>query len=339
VSAGGARLGARLAATPPGEARVDVLAEISALDAVSARADDTLGAALLGALDDPSPRVVVAALEAAGALGHRGVVFAEAYGVGTGAALLARTLALLDHPEGHVRSEAAVALVLSPGADTARVLEALLARVKDPEVRVRREVLAALGDLGSPSARMALREALERDPDEEARFEAAFALAALGDVAGLDTLIRALANKRRMLDAAEGLRRLGDPSALAPLRRFASKLMLGWAERLTLWGVMYTLGDLEAGARVVARTRAWGSEERHLAVAYLGTYRVREGVPVLDTLARDPKSPLRETALRALAELDLPEARATLVALAADGDLGGELRAIVADALRVAEPS
>ena len=216
---------------------------------------------------------------------------------------VARALALTRDDSVKVRAEAAASLaLLAADGDHSERVQALLRLAEDDAAEVRQEALAALGDLRAAQAAGPIARHLT-DPDPEAAFEAAFALASLKDGRARPTLEAALASARRRLDACEGLRRLGDPAAAPALREVLNRWFLPWADRLSVWGALFALGAEDAAAHIVASTRARRFEERAYALALIGTHRVEAGRAALEAVARDPKAPLRETAVRALIEL------------------------------------
>lgn len=241
--------------------------------------------------DEPAVRTV--ALETATALVHRGVLTPNS-------TLFERALTLSADSDAEVRAESAVLLgVLPKEASGLRRLEALL---EDEAVIVRREAAAALGDWADSSSAGALAACLE-DRDFDTRFEAAFALAQLQDARGLPVLVEALGSERHRITACEGLRKLRSPEALVPLGRVARGLFVGWPDRLTALAVLYSLGEREAGDRVVERAGARNSQERAYALSLIGEHKISAGFEVIEAAARDPKDRSRSFAIKALGVL------------------------------------
>lgn len=318
-------------------------------------------ATLLHRLGDPEPEVRLAALLEAGALTdlegqgavleamvqrlwdeHPGIRQASLDMLGRLATFaghvaderaVARALALARDESAKVRAEAAAALALlgTPGPDPERV-QALLHLAEDEVPEVRHEALAALGDLEAHAAREVLARHLD-DPDAEAAFEAAFALASLKDPRGRVRLERELPRARRRLDACEGLRRLGDPAAEPALRGVLGRWFLPWADRLSVWAALYAVGASDAADQLLASTRARRREERTHALALLGMLRVEAGRARLEAVARDPQDPLRDTAVRALGELGAQASAAVLQAILHAPDTPPELAEDVRAAL------
>ncbi|MBI4821623.1 MAG: HEAT repeat domain-containing protein [Deltaproteobacteria bacterium] len=225
-------------------------------------------------------------------------------------------LGLTKDENAAVRSEAAVVLAMMDDSSDAS-LTRLLELLADPSALVRREAAAALGDLRADRARSALFAAM-KDEDPDSGFEAAFALASLGDARGRSLLEKFLEIPRRRLDAAEGLRRLGDSAAIPALRATSSKLFLGWSERLVIWATLHWLGDEGSGEKVARKARSRNVAERTLAIALMGSHRVSEGASTLIEIARNPEDDLRLVAIRSLGELGSETHLAALEAIAGD---------------------
>lgn len=244
-----------------------------------------------------------------------------------------RALALTRDESPKVRAEAAAALALlgEAGPHPERV-QALLRLAEDEAPEVRHEALAALGDLGAVDAADTLARHLD-DPDAEAAFEAAFALASLKDARGRAVLERELTKARRRLDACEGLRRLADPAAEPALRKVLDRWFLPWADRLSVWSALHALGAADAAEQVVASARARRLEERTYALALIGSQRIEAGRAALEAVASDPKDILRDTAVRALGELGATGSEAVLQAILQTPDIPEELAADVRAAL------
>lgn len=293
------------------------------LDRVTGAPDAEVGDVVRAAvsyLRDEDPRVRVAALDALSRL-------AAFRGVELDLGIAERVLELAADPDDRVRSEAAIAIALLPEPLVGAEARALLVRLlQDASPRVRREAAAALGDVGERSAVDRLASGLD-DEDEVARFEAAYALAVLGDDRGLELLVSALGETKRRLDACEALRRLGSPRAVPALERLAGRLLLGWADRLTALATLYAVGARSPAAeKILERTFARNREERTYALALLGTHHILEGSGRLAEVAAAPRDPLRDTAVRALGELGVEEALPVLVAVVEEESAPIELR-------------
>lgn len=304
-------------ADPDPRRRVEALGELGLAEPESLVDADF--EALHLALSAPEPPVRFAALEAIGSL------FLHAVGQDARRqALRDAALRLLTDEEARVRAELAVALCLLEPDPSEATLRALSRLAEDEAVIVRREAAAALGDLETDRHLGAVRARLAVETDAEARFELAFALASHGDGSGRALLLEALRSSARRFDACEGLRRLGDPSAIPELQAVLQRWFLPWPERLTVLGTLYALGEATAGPAIVARVEAWRREESVFAIGLIGRHRVREGLPALTQLAERRRSPLRVHALEALGRLGEPEGLALLDRVAAEPDLPPE---------------
>lgn len=270
-----------------------VLRELTAADdhELEARAD--LGRIITEALHHEDPKVRVLALETAAALVHREVLEPDS-------SLFERALALSSDEDDEVRAESAVLLgVLPPRPGASTRLRAMLG---DDQMIVRREAAAALGDQKDASAAIELAACLE-DPDRDTRFEAAYALAQLGDARGLSVLVDGLGVEQHRVTACEGLRKLGHADAIPPLARMARGLFVGWPDRLTALAVLYALGEHQAGTQLIDRAGARNQQERAYALTLIGEYRISAGFDLLEAAAKDPKDRARSFAIKALGSL------------------------------------
>jgi HEAT repeat protein len=204
-------------------------------------------------------------------------------------------------------------------------LRALRELLEDTDPRVQREAAAAMGDLRDEAAIPKLARLLDSD-DPETAFEAAYALAHWGNDRGLDLLIRGLGSEPHRMASCEALRRLGDPRARGPLERLARGIFIGWPDRLTAAATLYTLGDRDAGDRVVRRTRAWSSRERAYALSLIGSHGIEPGYERLREVAGDVRDPARGFAIQALGEMGDPRDVDVLCAVAESPDASIEIR-------------
>jgi hypothetical protein len=137
----------------------------------------------------------------------------------------------LQHPEDTVRIEATYALA-QIGAPAAAALPALMEHTKDTCVEVRRYLAEAFGGLGpiAASAVPVLSDMLASDDDEQARFEAALALAQIGPAASdaIPVLSNAFNDENRYVrdNAVLALKRIDTPEAESAL--FDYLLMARW---------------------------------------------------------------------------------------------------------------
>lgn len=252
--------------------------------------------------------------------------------------VVARALELTEDERTGVRAEAAGSLaLLSVSIQGPERVQRLMALCQDPEADVRGHALAALGDLKAPQSVEAIASCLH-DPDAQVAFEAAFALASVKDERARPSLEALLTRSKRRLDACEALRRLGSAEAVPALRAQSKKWWLPWGDRLTVWATLHSLGAEEAGAEVLARTKARRFEERTYALSLIGSHRIPAGRSTLEAVALDSKDPLQDTAVRALGGLGLAESAGLLATLAADPQASIELRADAVTALLACSP-
>jgi len=254
-----------------------------------------VGDAVLALLEDSDPELRRRALVAVGHLGHLEL---ERFDERATARIAARG----SDDDPRVRAEAAVALALVAEPTSSAAIACLVTLIDDAEALVRREAAAALGDCRAHSAQSVLHKHLQ-DEDPDTRFECAFALANLGDDAGLEILVAALNGARRRLDALEGMRRLGSPRPIEALEKLAGKFFIGWPERLTVFATLCALGEDGYADKLIERVlKARNRQERALALGLIGSHHVEQGFDVALELARTD-GPLQATAVRVLGDL------------------------------------
>jgi HEAT repeat protein len=254
--------------------------------------------AMLQCLDDESPRVQGAAIEALSRMDSRAVT--EAILASPEVAEQHRPLALAimrenPHPaqrrfleaclrdgDEDTRCAAVATLAAQPGSDVVETLEPLLG---DAKVSVRREAIAAIGNHRCERARELLLALIERDPETRA-------------------------------DAIRALRRVGDDRAVP--RLIALFPACTTAEQIA---IVDTLGLLEAPAAEPFLARQLGHADpdvrRHVAAAL-----ARLGTPAalhhLGYAVRDPEPRVRLALADALAPCPHPIAREALERLSLD---------------------
>lgn len=222
-------------------------------------------------------------------------------------------------PEPIVRGEAACTLSLVPNAPAEQRAEILLKLLDDDDSGVREEAAAAAGDLKLEGATETLARRLA-DPSPRVRIESAIALGVLKDPRAFEVLVEMLEREGGdRVGAAMALAELGDRRAVPALQKTASRWLIDFNERLHALGALYRLGERDAAAKIIARTKSWLRPEKHVALWMIGHARVEEGVGLLLELAQTKKSKLREAAIRGLGELSDTRAVAALQALALDG--------------------
>ncbi len=137
----------------------------------------------------------------------------------------------LNHTEEAVRLEASYALA-QLGSAAREAMPALMARITDDCVEVRRYIAEAFGSMGTTAeaAVPALGTMLDGDADDQVRFESALALAQIGPPANdaLGVLTGVLSDKNRYVrdNAVLALKRIGTPDAEEAL--FDYLLMSRW---------------------------------------------------------------------------------------------------------------
>jgi HEAT repeat protein len=237
----------RAAADPHPSVRYAALLSLGELRAHAA------AASAIAALDDVEPLVREAAAIALGQIGGD-----DAWGA-LAAALGARW------PE--VRFQALSSLVEIDAARAAPLVAALLG---DADAHVRGQAAAALGDASDPAYAPSLRLLL--DDVAAVRFEAALALARLGDRAGAGVLVDALDEPARALDAAGALAELGvagDERALAALGRVVGRFFGDPLVKVRAAEALARAGDPRGRAHLDKAARARREDVRGLAADVL----------------------------------------------------------------------
>jgi HEAT repeat protein len=274
---------------------------------VRAQAADALGrsaaddraqalAALARAVDDPHPSVRYAALLSLGeldafvhtdavagrlgdgeplvreaaaiALGQLGAAARESADGAAERAFDALTRALsAAAPE--VRFQALASLVEIDAARAAPLVRPLL---DDRDAKVRAQAAAALGDASDKGARDALAARL--DDADAVRFEAALALARMGDRRGLPLLLAALRQRERAYDAASAIAGLGpggDDTLRAALHRELSRFFGDPLVKVRCAEALARAGDPRGRAHLDAALRSRREDVRGLAQSVLET--------------------------------------------------------------------
>ena len=288
----------RLATPEPGR-------EDEALKALRRLADDPLGpireAALTGVgfLGDPSD---LALLEARFDDGHVAVRQAAVRAAARIEADPSWLLPLLDDPREEMRFQAVDALAVHlPELAEAHLLPLL----DDPDARVGSAAARALGALEAHGAADALAAKL----DGPLAFDAAVALAELGDARGEPSLVRALADRQLALDATEALGLVATDAGRDALARTAERFFAPLLLRAAAGAALARRGDARSVAALDRVLRAWRADGRDYAVHAAGELGLADLVPALARLVRrlrgaDPG--VLAAALEALAEESEP---------------------------------
>jgi HEAT repeat protein len=180
---------------------------VNAVSGLKTTADRRAVEPLISALKDRGWLVRNEAIRSLGALGDKRAV--------------EPLMAVLDDPMFDVKWSAVMEL---GGFKDARALPKLILALRDPIAAIRRSAAKSLGQIGDPEAVEALIEALESPTDMDlmngSQEAAAEALGAIGDVRAVPVLIRVLQHPHRRVQekAAQALKKIGTPEALAALR-------------------------------------------------------------------------------------------------------------------------
>jgi HEAT repeat protein len=211
----------------------------------------------------------------------------------------------------------------------------VLAALADKAAPVRTAAVWAALRLPGEVARGQVRALLKSD-DEPLRFDAASALAEVGDPAALPLLIESLREGHRRQEALSSIMSLGDAAALPAL----SKLWepedevdtVGDFDRTMLAAALARFGDAR-GAGYLAERAATDGDDRPVAVEWAGRLGVREAIPALEELSEEEGEPARGAALRALGRLKADGAEQRLLDVALDAEHADDLRMDAAEGL------
>lgn len=265
---------------------------------VRAQAADALGrvadaeipialAALARAVNDAHPSVRYAALLSLGELGAAGgaqsiiphldddeplcreasAIALGQLGPGGGEPAWTALSAALSSPAPEVRFQAIASLA---EIDAARAAVVILPALDDRDGKVRAQAAAALGDSGERVHADRLARLL--DDSDDVRHEAALALARLGDRRGLPSLVRALADRNRALDAATALAKLGiggDAAATAALGHAVERWLGDPLVKVRAAEALARAGDARGMTHLRRAARASRDDVRGLAESVL----------------------------------------------------------------------
>lgn len=295
--------------------------------------------ALVRALDDDQPQVRMEACASLGALGEPGCVPQLVKRLADGVASVRQNAAIalgtLRHPDGFealeeglregpadLRFQAATSLA---EIDPARAFEPVLAALGDKDAQVAGAAALALGAIAkgdetrSTRARSALAAKLEH-ADAGTRFDVGYALAELGDAAGKDALVAAIADEDRAWDAVTALAELRATDELA--RVVANKRTVPEARVLAAGKLLALRGTADAGADPARSGFAEGTADSARGV-------------LLEALT-SRKGHVRGLAVEQLADVGGAWAKAPLEKLARSGK-ASELLESIAAALKAIE--
>lgn len=301
---------ARLASDPVAAVRaaaIEAMAEIGA---------DSCLAVLAERMADPNPTVRELAL------------LAVSSAHGDDATDHIRRALRSPHPE--LRFQAVLGYVERMGDDAVVEVGAAL-HDDDPKVRAHAARAAAVGRLSGLSK--PLQQLLDDDFDEP-RYEAALALATLGDACGASTLADAVTDPERALEALDALGGLEPGAHVEPIATLAASLLRPPWMKVAAARALLRLGDARGVAALRECLRGLRRSARSFAVEVVGELQVSELAPELARLARRPRGARREQVAEALARLAgrSPEARAALEQMATRRDAAGAAaRRLIAD--------
>ena len=214
---------------------------------------------------------------------------------------------------------AALAQQMQGTAYEGQIVEHVLARLEDPEAKVRRAAADALGKIRDSRAVEGLLGRLE-DSDGWVRGTAARALGEIGDPRAVERLLALLGHFEAWVHwhATLGLKRIGAPGVvtglLVRLEDPESEVRLATANALG------EIGDPQAVEGLLTRLEDSDSDVRRAAAGALG--KIRDPWAMQGLLARleDPEAKVRAAAARALGEIKDPRTGEGLLAHLEDPD-------------------
>ncbi|MBS1152107.1 MAG: repeat-containing lyase [Myxococcaceae bacterium] len=237
---------------------------------------------------------------------------------------------LLADAQSEVRcgGVALAALILPP-----EEAEALLIRhLTDKDAQLRIEATGRLADLGRPSARGALAQAM-RDELLSVRFEAARGMAGLKHSSGLEVLVEALGDNELRFRAVSAIAELGDKEALPALQRLFARWFLPAFDRTQVAAALVKLGDPSAAGHLFKRAARTWSVDRAMAIELLGEVKAPGARARLEQILKDPADLARGAAARGLGRLGDVAAMAALQAVLAEPNLSDDLKLDLAEGL------
>ena len=222
-----------------------------------------------------------------------------------------------------VRNAAAVAFVvlaaLSAGAAAKPSFEDLVANLKSPNAATRQEAAAALGKSRRREAVTPLA-ALVRDPEDRVRLEVVRALRALRDVSGIPALVTSLSDgNREVREEAIGtlVEIYTERDRVGPVGRFL-ELFSDEYDRTTI--APYAVVDPVVERGLAGALRDSEPVIREQAALALGILNARSALPALATALKDPDPGVRGAAATAIGKVGASSDGAALVPLLADDD-------------------
>ncbi len=193
-----------------------------------------------------------------------------------------------------------------------RVVEPLIAALKDEEKKVRETAAFYLGKIGDPRVVEPLIDALKKDEEKDVREEAAWMLGKIGDPRAVEPLIAALKDEEKKVreEAARQLGKIGDPRAVEPLIDALKKDEdVGWAAAMAL----EEIGDPRAVEPLIAALKDEEKDVRDRAVHVLGEIGDPRAVEPLIAALKDKEEKVRERAASKLGRFGDPRAVEPLI--------------------------
>jgi HEAT repeat protein len=222
-----------------------------------------------------------------------------------------------------VRHAAAVAFVVlaAAGATAAAKpsFEDLVANLKSPNASTRQEAAAALGKSRRREAVTPLA-ALVRDPEDRVRLEVVRALRTLRDVSGIPALVTSLSDgNREVREEAIGtlVEIYTERDRVGPVGRFL-EIFSDEYDRTTI--APYTVVDPAVERGLAGALRDADPAIREQAALALGILNARSALPALAGALKDPDPGVRGAAATAIGKMGTAAEGAALVPLLADDD-------------------
>jgi HEAT repeat protein len=210
--------------------------------------------------------------------------------------------------------------------------ELLVRHLADKDARIRIEATGRLADLGRPTTRGALAQAM-RDSVFAVRFEAARGMAQLKHSAGLEVLVEALDDNDLRFRAIAAIAGLGDKAALPGLQKIFGKWFLPAFDRTQAAGALVLLGDLSGADHLFKRAARKWSADRAMAIELLGEVKAPGARARLEQILADPADANRGAAARGLGRLGDLASLPALQRVLEDASASDDLKLDVAEGL------
>jgi len=166
-----------------------------------------------------------------------------------------------------VRLQAVSAL---PLLDSPAVADPLRQALQDEDQEVRATAAAGLGDIRDDASRDRLVRVTRDDPDPRVQFEAAMALARMGDRRGTPLLTSMIDHRDFGLLAVEHLFRCPDEAARKPLHDTLSRWLSSPLSKVWAAAALVRLGDTDARAFLQEQLHSRKEMVRGLTIQVLG---------------------------------------------------------------------